>query len=201
MLLYQKYGSIFVGVLVAACVLMLGCTETRSVSNKDPGYSQTLNRTLVLAHFPPSTQPFGAALLEETHQRLQQENVRTETMQSEAPEPSASSNAILLQKALPFQRARNMQATTLLAFQEVDRRVLRGRQRTHVDATGNAAEHNDRTRREYLIEAVLYDVQRQRKVWKAEFLVLGSENEIRKREAKSVVKKLVSRLEDDQLLD
>jgi hypothetical protein len=183
--------------LAVLALLLTACTSTKVTSNLDPSYDNTLDGlVLIVTRFTDDRARFEATFKEDVATKLWARGAQARFMAQAAKRLELEADSTT---ATPYAHARSLDAMAILVITEEGYDESWNGTAPVMGPTGvwTGGASLDQ---QYRLDASLYDVASERRVWRAEVVTKGDMYTSKSAEAKSMTKKLIEQLAEDGLL-
>jgi len=191
----RLFFLLLVGILTA-------CTSAEVVSNKDPDYSGTIERLHLQTAISSDLQNLGERASEKIRVSLVSYGIGT-TIEHRPYTPDRreeNEEGPRLEKeealVIPYDQARRSDASHVLLIEEKSQ----SENTTYQPPTGPTGGMASTTHQTYTFEASLYDVNLEKRVWRADVTAKGTETTSQSMEGGVMGEKMMESLADDGLL-
>ncbi|PEN14220.1 hypothetical protein CRI94_04050 [Longibacter salinarum] len=188
--------------LIAAVGLFAACTSAEVVSKKDPDYAGTVERLHLQTAISSDLEGLAQRASEKIRLSLVSYGIGT-TVQHRAYTPDSKEESeggprLEKEKALvvPYEKARSVDASHVLLIEEKSQ----SESTTYAPPTGPTGGMASTTHQSYVFEASLYDVNLQKRIWRADVTAKGTKTTSQSMEGEVMADKMVERLAEDRLL-
>lgn len=185
----------FVGLL-----LLTGCTSTEVISNKDPNFHRQIDNLYVASRVSESLDAYETSALDALARTFGGQSLKVLATADPLPGEDASSEDIEAASVIPFEKARTNGMTTLLVIEERDQDASSVGGPPVMGANGMWMGGGAGVKQVYSLNASLYDVESEKRVWRAEIESKGEEYSTQSKEGRVMAESLMAKFVEDGLL-
>jgi len=182
--------------------MLMACTSAEVVSNKDPDYSATIERLHLQTAISSDLDDLAERASEKLRLSLVSYGIGT-TVNHRAYTPDTekeNEEGPRLEKeealVVPYDEARRSDASHVLLLEEKSQ----SENTTYQPPTGPTGGMTSTTHQTYSFEASLYDVNLEKRIWRADVTAKGTKTTSQSMEAEVMAEKMMESLADDGLL-
>jgi len=183
-------------ILLAGLLVLAGCTSTEVISNKDPDFNGQVDKIYVSSRITDALDKYERSALDAMSKTMTAQDVNVVMVSEVVPgDDAAKKGEETPVTDVPFAEAREQGSTMLLVLEERDRDITI---RPNFNTGGSSSPQET-----YSLNASLYDVDREKRVWRAELETKGNQGSFTSgqgKEGRIMAESLMEKFVEDGLL-